>query len=496
MATEPFNDRLHHLLSRLSQLHQNNIDIIKTPLPPFEPSPASPHAHHSAVASILSILTLHSNRKGGKQSSLLRLQLHCAVTQKNEATTLLHRSRQETRALQLQVAALSSTKSLVAALNTKDLNAYRALEIKVRSLNHGFQGLNEACAEADQKSMTFALYVLSAMVRKWRHAVVGRAWQQWGRACHHASTARHSQHVKNIMQEQREQQQYQHDQQQKHIQRLHTELNNAKAKSSASASASAEAAASSAPGSEMTVVVEEHADRQAILNVVHTAREATTTVMQGMQHSLDAVSLRFQHLAKRMDVFKQVQRMRDTAATQHRQESTQQRKQHALAKVVTAQRFIRATLCSTFLKWHGATIAQRFKEHHSQHTQQIDLLEQDQIKVQVDEEDEESATQRMQREVDRLTTHNTALQREHDQEVQFLRSRAVASQQNFDQRILALQYQIKTEREDFAREKEHIQIQGRGREVAWRDTAMEATGSLDRAMHQMGTPNRRGERKF
>jgi hypothetical protein len=88
----------------------------------------------------------------------------------------------------------------------------------------------------------------------------------------------------------------------------------------------------------------------------------------------------------------------------------------------------------------------------------------------------------LKEETRRVRIDNKRLEERHEHEMQLLRSRIVASQQEFDRRILQMQRQMKRERDIFASERAQARTEGRGREAAWRSTAQSATGSLDIAL--------------
>ena len=64
-----------------------------------------------------------------------------------------------------------------------------------------------------------------------------------------------------------------------------------------------------------------------------------------------------------------------------------------------------------------------------------------------------------------------------------LRSRVVAAQQEFDRRSEEMERERRRERHDFEQERKKLRLESRGREVAWRRTAKEATG-LARELEQ------------
>ena len=249
---DTFQQELQHLMGQLATLHQDNIDAIAlaktvSAVPPrrtsvnvhkncasklalnsntVQPTSAVPPLHRTAVASLQSLLATNSLQHGHKATALLRLQLHHMATQRHTLMDQLQHSRSEVQQLQHLLAApptstaTQSTTPQASATAAIDPNKYEALQIKLKSLNIGFQGLNDACAAADQHSMKYALSLFHALARTNNKFAVNRAWRTWTTACHALSHTQRETRAVQRQHDQQQQQQQQHEQQQQHNQRL------------------------------------------------------------------------------------------------------------------------------------------------------------------------------------------------------------------------------------------------------------------------------------
>ena len=249
---DTFQQELQHLMGQLATLHQDNIDAIAlaktvSAVPPrrtsvnvhkncasklalnsntVQPTSAVPPLHRTAVASLQSLLATNSLQHGHKATALLRLQLHHMATQRHTLMDQLQHSRSEVQQLQHLLAApptstaTQSTTHQASATAAIDPNKYEALQIKLKSLNIGFQGLNDACAAADQHSMKYALSLFHALARTNNKFAVNRAWRTWTTACHALSHTQRETRAVQRQHDQQQQQQQQHEQQQQHNQRL------------------------------------------------------------------------------------------------------------------------------------------------------------------------------------------------------------------------------------------------------------------------------------
>ena len=460
-------------------------------------------------------------------------------------------------------------------------NRVHTLEIQVKALNTGFQGLNEACSEADVKTTTLALTVLCCFARKCHQARIRRAWRCWEKhndqqklllshssrdaisrlqidmetlqqkhrtlKFQHESLLHQHGGKEDQVQDLKQQQQTMEDRMMKEKKKgkarerkkeiemeifhdkhrgmkmaaedLESELNQEihrhaatreafeqwKQREQRVKEAATEAATNAQP---LTVIVEEHVDRSLLLEKFENVSIDTELEMEAMQRSVDHMSQRLQQ------VNNNVHRLEE-----HRRDFHVTKSAAVLCEVVRSTVLLRRAVRRSFGKWRDRIELARHREElkHSctqaekERTKSVvtasalatmrEMRKED--KNLLDEKIRELDARDTRSALDELTEMDVAHEelkrvremleserkegerrrREHEHQIQMLRSRVVAAQQEFDRRSEEMERERRRERHDFEQERKKLRLESRGREVAWRRTAKEATG-LARELEQ------------
>ena len=463
-------------------------------------------------------------------TTLLKLQLVNATAQKRALAKQLESSEKEILDLKQQVTKEHDSSSSNSNSNSNsmeeevenekgaefNIQIFTAMRLKLVALNIGFQGLNAACAEADWKSTAFALSVLCSFRRKLQKRWLARAWQRWCEKTtasrdkqdtvpreiydalnhtHHLLSAEYAslarQHVRVQEQsrvtltEQRRQQSLSSEQNvtlRRQLQETTTSIKRLKEEEIA--------ATTKNKNTELTVIVEETINRVGLSQSFHQASLQMKSDMIQMQDDLDVMSTRCLRATQHVEQLKTT----ITAAVQQSRTKAETERQrivsiHLLRDVVRSVMRSRSDLRVGFRTWQDVTLRRRYIEET--HLLEVDMAREREEAVFAlrAREDMQCATTSvaeelvvLKEETRRVRIDNKRLEERHEHEMQLLRSRIVASQQEFDRRILQMQRQMKRERDIFASERAQARTEGRGREAAWRSTAQSATGSLDIAL--------------
>ena len=265
----------------------------------------------------------------------------------------------------------------------------------------------------------------------------------------------------------------------------------------------------------MTVVVEQPINHDALNQLFHKVELETNSEMIGLQNALDSLSMRFINATKKI---KQLQNKKQLLPKQNTTTSSgEPLHRHIsvlfLQNAIQSAMHLRLQMKSSFHKWHGATTQKihqektyRLASDVERQKQEMYLLKEkkrsldlhSEIKKHQELKITNQTTKDMKIELNAtkeemrlLTVKTKKLMERHQQEIHNLRSRVVASQQEFDRRIGMMQRERNKEKQIFAEESNRIRMESQGRESLWRSTAESATGSLEGALNRIGRMGRR-----
>jgi hypothetical protein len=269
--------------------------------------------------------------------------------------------------------------------------------------------------------------------------------------------------------------------------------------------AATETAANAQP---LTVIVEEHVNRSLLLEKFENVSIDTELEMEAMQRSVDRMSQRLQQVN---DNVHQLEK--------HRRDFQVTKSATVLCEVVRSTVLLRRAVRRSFGKWRDrielarrreelkhsriqaekeriksvvtasalATMREMRKEDKNLLDEKIRELDARDTRSALDELTEMDAAheelKRVREMLESEREEGERRRRKHEQQIQMLRSRVVAAQQEFDRRSEEIERERRSERHDFEQEGKKLRLESRGREVAWRRTAKEATG-LARELEQ------------